>query len=206
MTLQSLSILSDESPAEDILPPKETPEEETTVMFQTGYPYIGVPIRTFRYIGLRYSESTQINCPTDSNYDALPTCHWNQSCDDLLASFPKYNLSIGINDSLRFEIPFENLLANFINDANETNCRLQIGLMPKAGNVIVLGDSFFMGFVGIFDLENKRLGIAKSSRSLPGNTMVCDNSTNCSEPIPPSPPSPPAPDPQPKPVPTDPYQ
>ena len=87
MTLQSLSILSDESPAEDILPPKETPEEETTVMFQTGYPYIGVPFRTFRYISLRYSESTQINCPTDSNFGY---CHWNQSCDDLLASFPKY--------------------------------------------------------------------------------------------------------------------
>ena len=197
--MQSMYIISNDSEPEDILPSldRNGTRSDVTLMFQTGYPYIGVPINTFRYIMFRYIE-TDIQCNFYSNFG---DCSWDEPCESLIERLPKHNMSIGVDENYQFVIPFDNLLTGFINEENERSCKLAIGLMPKAEYLIVLGDSFFTGFVGIFDPVNKQLGIAKSARSLPGTTMVCHNSTACSEPIPPAPKPDPKPDPDPKPEP-----
>ena len=182
---------------------QEVAVKDVTLMLQTGYPFIGLPFRSFNYIAYSYeAEAKNITtyCPADDDFGF---CYWKQSCESLADLLPNYNLSIGINANYSFELPLNNLMTNFVTEANELICRLQIAMIPKATDTIVLGDAFFTGFVGIFDLEHKRLGLAKSVRSLPGNTMYCYNSSACSEPIDPyNPPSPgPGPDPTPTPIP-----
>ena len=43
---------------------------------------------------------------------------------------------------------------------------------------MILGSAFFTAFVGIFDVDGERLGLAESARALPGNSMVCGKD-NC---------------------------
>ena len=65
-------------------------------------------------------------------------------------------------------------------------CETSIGLLLSNDNSIVLGDVFFVQYLGIFDVENDRIGIAKSSRALPGSLMTCIASDKCQEPVDPS--------------------
>ena len=62
----------------------------------------------------------------------------------------------------------------------------------------MLGDVFFQAFMGIFDHENKMLGLAMNARALEGSEMICFGKNDCSQPITPSPtPTPPTPMPTP---------
>ena len=38
---------------------------------------------------------------------------------------------------------------------------------------MILGGAFFTAFLGIFDVENDRLGLAQSTRALPGSSISC---------------------------------
>ena len=71
----------------------------------------------------------------------------------------------------------------------------------------MLGDVFFTAFVGIFDVANGAVGLARSARGLPGSEVICFGSNNCSQPQPPQPapgPTPKPPIPTPSPEPEDP--
>ena len=50
---------------------------------------------------------------------------------------------------------------------------MQIAVLSKSENSVVLGGAFFTAFLGIFDVENDMLGLAESSRALPGNSIKC---------------------------------
>ena len=63
-----------------------------------------------------------------------------------------------------------------------------------------------MAFVGIFDVEKNRLGLARNAKALDGSEMICFGSNECSQPIPPSPEPSPTPTPTPKPKPDKPQK
>ena len=87
-----------------------------------------------------------------------------------------------------FTIPLDNI-AVYVNQTNTFYCQTQIAMMTRAHNAVVLGSPFFTAFVGLFDTENERLGFAKSTRGLPGNSLECIG-TSCaptSAPIAPEP-------------------
>ena len=45
--------------------------------------------------------------------------------------------------------------------------------MSRTHNAIVLGGAFYTSFVGIFDSENERIGLAQSAVTLPGSSLKC---------------------------------
>ena len=76
-----------------------------------------------------------------------------------------------IND-YDFTIPLDNM-AVYVNQSGTFYCQTQIALLSKSENSIILGGAFFTSFLGIFDVENDRMGLAESTRALPGSSIVC---------------------------------
>lgn len=58
--------------------------------------------------------------------------------------------------------------------------------MSRTHNAIVLGGAFYTSFVGIFDSENERIGLAQSAVTLPGSSLKCI-STECATNVDPTP-------------------
>ena len=75
-----------------------------------------------------------------------------------------------------FTIPLENI-AVYVNQTNTFYCQTQIALITQDQNTVVLGGAFYTAFVGIFDVENDKIGFAESTRALPGSSLLC---TTCS--------------------------
>merc|ERR1712110_227396 len=75
-------------------------------------------------------------------------------------------------DDYEFIIPLENI-AVYVNQTGSMYCQTQIALLRHSDNAFVLGGAFFTSFVGIFDVDNERLGFAESVRALPGNSIQC---------------------------------
>lgn len=100
--------------------------------------------------------------------------HWgmcrvaNRRCDELTLNF---DLKFTMNDH-EFTVPLENI-AVYVNQTGTMYCQTQIALLAQSHNAIVLGGAFFTSFVGIFDVENEKIGFAESARALPGNSIQC---------------------------------
>lgn len=58
--------------------------------------------------------------------------------------------------------------------------------MARTRNAIVLGSAFYTSFVGMFDSENERIGLAQSAVTLPGSSLTCVG-TACESNVDPSP-------------------
>lgn len=87
--------------------------------------------------------------------------------------------SLGLNQMLsftiedyEFHIPLDNI-AVYVNQTGTYYCQTQIALLSRTHNAIVLGSAFFTAFTGIFDAENERFGLASSTRTLPGTSLMC---------------------------------
>lgn len=78
---------------------------------------------------------------------------------------------MAIND-YEFTIPLDNM-AVYVNQSGTFYCQTQIALLAKSDNSIILGGAFFTSFLGIFDVENDRMGLADNARGLPGSSIVC---------------------------------
>ena len=52
-------------------------------------------------------------------------------------------------------------------------CSMQIAALGQSTDSMILGGAFFTAFLGIFDVENDRLGLAQSTRALPGSSISC---------------------------------
>ena len=72
-------------------------------------------------------------------------------------------------------IPLENI-AVYVNQTNTFYCQTQIALAKNSDNTIILGGAFFTAFLGIFDVENDKVGLANSVRALDGSYISCTGS------------------------------
>ena len=72
----------------------------------------------------------------------------------------------------QYEVPLNNIAA-YVNQTGTFYCQAQIALMSRTHNAIVLGGAFFTSFVGMFDTENERVGLAQSAVTLPGSSLKC---------------------------------
>ena len=98
--------------------------------------------------------------------------HWGicrvkeQQCDQL-----KFNIDLGVTiQDYEFKIPLDNM-ATYVKQGDTFYCQTQIALLAKTENLIVLGGAFFTSFLGIFDVENERIGFAENRRALPGSSI-----------------------------------
>ena len=143
------------------------------VMFETGYPYIGMTKVFFD----KFATQIKRNVP---EMDCTAGSHWgicrvpNTRCEQL-------NLKQDFKFTMRnydFTIPLENI-AVYVNQSDAYYCQTQIALLAASSdNAIVLGGAFFTAFVGIFDTENERIGFAESINTLPGSSIKC-NKQDC---------------------------
>lgn len=142
--------------------------DRATVMFETGYPYIGLTEMYFDKISqyLIQSVSREMECRKGEHWGMCRIA--NRRCEDLSLN---YNITIAMNDH-EFTIPLQNI-ATYVNHTNSNYCQMQIALVAKSTNSIILGGAFFTAFVGIFDVDNAKIGFAESARALPGNSIVC---------------------------------
>lgn len=137
------------------------------VIFETGYPYIGLsPAYYDRVADVLERKYRKMNCTRGE--------HWGicrveeQTCG-----------SLGLNQMLsftienyEFKVPLDNI-AVYANQSGTYYCQMQIALLSRTHNAIVLGGAFFTAFTGMFFSENERLGFASSTRALPGNSLTC---------------------------------
>ena len=125
LALHSLFLIKEDGAPESLMPSDDdgAAVKDVTLMLQTGYPFIGMPSRSFRDIKYSYEgfNSSITHCPEDDNFGF---CYWNQSCESLVDVLPRFNLSIGINENYTFEMPLHNLMTNYLTGANEYICRL----------------------------------------------------------------------------------
>ena len=71
-----------------------------------------------------------------------------------------------------FSIPLDNM-ATYVNRSGDFYCQTQIALLAKSKATVQLGGAFFTSFLGIFDVENNRIGLSENSRALEGSFMSC---------------------------------
>jgi len=136
-------------------------------VFETGYPYIGFSSRFYDQIAelLKQRVGEEMECTKGQHWGICRVA--NRTCDTLSLN---YNLTFTIND-VEFTIPLENMVA-YVNQTRDTMyCQMQIAALPNSENDVILGGAFFTAFVGIFDVENDRIGFAQSTRALPGSSM-----------------------------------
>lgn len=147
-------------------------KEKATAVFETGYPYIGL---SESY----YDKVAQILTKEVEGMECTKGFHWGicrvpeKRCDRLNLD---YNLTFHI-DNYHFTIPLKNM-AVYVNQTNQFYCQTQIALVKQSEHTIILGGAFFTSFLGIFDVENDRLGLANSARALEGSSITCEG-TNC---------------------------
>ena len=61
----------------------------------------------------------------------------------------------------------------YVNQTNTFYCQTQIALAKNSDNTIILGGAFFTAFIGIFDVDNDKVGLANSVRALDGSSISC---------------------------------
>ena len=140
-------------------------------MFETAYPYIGLSNDTYEKVATILERDIE-------GMECIKGSHWGicrvkeQMCDQV--NF-EIDLTVIIQD-YEFTIPLDNM-ATYVNMSGTFYCQTQIALLPKTENSVILGGAFFTSFLGIFDVENERIGLAESSRALPGSSIKCTGAT-----------------------------
>ena len=144
---------------------------EIEAEFATGYPHIGLSNDTFDKVARILEQDIRgMNCTKGM--------HWGicrvkgQSCNTLHLD---YDIVVTMNE-YEFSIPLKNI-AVYVDQPEHGKpayyCSMQIAALSQSRNSLVLGSAFFTAFLGIFDVENDRLGLAESIRALPGNSITC---------------------------------
>ena len=117
-----------------------------SVMFELGYPYIGLSEKFYDLISDALSSNVR-------DMDCAKGEHWglcrveNKTCEKINLY---QNLTFTMND-VRFDIPLANIAVD-VKQQDTTYCQMQIGLLRGSDNSVVLGSAFFTAFVGIFDV------------------------------------------------------
>ena len=144
------------------------------VMFETGYPYIGMTQAYFdKFSALVKRNNPGMDCAAGSHWGI---CRVPKTRCEQLKLGQDFKITMGDYD---FTLPLENI-AIYVNQSDSYYCQTQVALLAASSdNAIVLGSAFFTAFVGIFDTENERIGLAQSINTLPGSSIKC-NKGDCS--------------------------
>ena len=110
-----------------------------------------------------------ISCDYDATYNPWNICYYEEPCQ---ASDMPGNLTFAFGTNARFNLPVSTLQINYT-IANQDMCGIAIQSLPNmqyqfditTERHFYFGDVFFKQFVGIFDIGNSLLGMAKSSRA-----------------------------------------
>jgi len=185
--------------------------------FNTGYPFIGVDENTGEMVesDLQFFRP-DITCKYDVTYNPWNICYYEAACDD---NWLPGNLTFSFGTNMTtFNLPISQLQTNYtVDSGTKTYCSIAIQTLNNMKNVFDItqerhfyfGDIFFKQFVGIFDMANGMLGMAKSRyASSPSVSFTCEG-VWCTEPkqeeqSTPEPPTPSDPEPEPQPDPPEP--
>ena len=140
-------------------------------MFEIGYPYIGLSNSTYEKVAQILEQEVEgMNCTQGQHWGLCRVKE--RKCEDLNLD---YEISVTIED-FEFKIPLKNIAVYLKHSQyGETAmyCSMQIASLGQSEDSLILGGAFFTAFLGIFDVENKRLGLAHSTRALPGSSITC---------------------------------
>ena len=138
------------------------------VSFEIGYPYIGLSEQYYDRVASYLTQSNMnVNCTKGEHWGLCRVP--DVECTDLPLN---QALTVTIENQ-KFTIPLQNI-ASYVNVTGEHFCHINIALLnPSDKNAVILGGAFFTAFVGIFDVDGDRLGLAASARALPGSSMIC---------------------------------
>ena len=147
---------------------------DLTVMFQTGYPYIGLntdaqEVFAERINALNPDFDHKFTCPT-WNYNNF--CYWwNTYC---------YELTLPDTFALQIEgqtyyIDLDVLMVD-TNSGTTPYCDIYITSLDKDdmvdGPAVVLGDPFFSAFLPVFDVDADVIGLAQSAHAIEGGSWI----------------------------------
>ena len=141
-------------------------------MFETGYPYIGLSETYYdQVIDVLSNQVENIECTKGQHWGLCRVAETN--CEHIGLDL---DMKVKI-DNYEFSIPLENI-AVYVNQTNTFYCQTQIALAKNSENTIILGGAFFTAFMGVFDVENDKVGLANSVRALEGSFITCEGE-NC---------------------------
>jgi len=135
--------------------------------FNSGYPFIGVD----PYVASLVEEDIKyfrpdVSCKTSSSKNPWGTCYWPGICQDDI--FNGVNLTFAFGTEAEFTLPTSQLMINYTMNS-QFYCALAVAEvedMPtgvdNSERHFWFGDVFFKSFVGVFDIENQKLGMGKS--------------------------------------------
>ena len=140
----------------------------THVSFEIGYPYIGLSERYYDRLASYLMEGNMnVNCTKGE--------HWGlcRVPDTKCTELPLNQLIEVTIENHKFTIPLQNI-ASYVNVSDHYFCHINVAMLnPSDENAVILGSAFFTSFVGIFDVDGDRLGLAASARALSGNSITC---------------------------------